>query len=77
MEQVNVLKAIVSGSLPNQRFMVRLPDGRELQAVISPRWGNRKVELSQSVLVELSPFDLTMCRIVPPDDDSFEVRRYS
>jgi len=62
------LTAMVTGCLPNKRYLVRLTDGSELHAVVSPSCKGRRIEPGQTVTVELSPSDASLCRIVPGDD---------
>jgi translation initiation factor IF-1 len=62
------LAAVVTESLPNKRYLVRLADGSELHAVASPSCKGRRSEPGQTVTIELSPSDPSLCRIVPGDD---------
>jgi translation initiation factor IF-1 len=60
--------AIVTDCLPNKRYLVRLTDGSELHAVASPSCKGRRIEPGQTVTIERSPSDPSLCRIVPGDD---------
>jgi translation initiation factor IF-1 len=69
------LTVMVTESLPNKRYGVRLPDGRELQAVLSPACRGHQIEPGQAVTVELSPSNPSLCRIIPIDDGGVVVVR--
>jgi translation initiation factor IF-1 len=63
-----ILTAMVTESLPNRRYLVRLTGGSELYAVVSPGCEGRRIEPGQAVTVELSPSDPWLCRIIPGDE---------
>lgn len=62
-------------ALPNKRYCVRLADGRDLQAVLSPGCNEPQLEPGQAVSIELSPYDPSMCRIISGDDGKAVVVR--
>ncbi len=72
----STIAARITALLPNHRFMVEVADGRELQAVLSPGCTRQAFEIGQTVLVEMSPFDQSMCRIVPEDRGGVVVCEY-
>ena len=75
--QDQAVTATVTESLPNQRYGVRLANGRELRAVLSPRFKGRRFEPGQVVTVELFPSDQSLCRIIPGEgEEGVLVRRY-
>jgi translation initiation factor IF-1 len=75
--RAQTLTATVTESLPNKRYGIRLADGRELRAVLSPGCKGGQFEPGQAVLVELSPSDPSLCRIIPGDDgEAVVVRKY-
>jgi translation initiation factor IF-1 len=66
------LTAMVTESLPNKRYLVRLTDGSELHTVASPRCKGRRIEPGQTVTVEFSASDPSLCRI---RSDSYRLER--
>jgi translation initiation factor IF-1 len=71
------LSATVTESLPNKRYGVRLIDGRELHAVLSPGCKERQIEPGKAVTVELSTSDPLLCRIIPGHNGkAVVVRKY-
>lgn len=55
----------VTAVLPNRRYGVRLADGQELKAVLSPSMKDRWFEEGSFVTIERFPQDPRLCRIVP------------
>ena len=65
-EEPITLKAIVKESLPNATFMVELENGQVVLAHISGRMRKHYIRITPGdpITVEMSPYDLTRCRIV-------------
>lgn len=59
------MPAVVSTVLPDTRFLVTLDNGQELQAYLSGKMRKHRIRIlaGDKVTVELSPYDLTQCRI--------------
>ena len=65
-EEPITLKAVVKESLPNATFMVELENGQVVLAHISGRMRKHYIRITPGdpITVEMSPYDLTRCRIV-------------
>ena len=65
-EEPITLKAIVKESLPNATCMVELENGQVVLAHISGRMRKHYIRITPGdpITVEMSPYDLTRCRIV-------------
>ena len=65
-EEPITLKAVVKESLPNTTFMVELENGQVVLAHISGRMRKHYIRITpgDTITVEMSPYDLTRCRIV-------------
>jgi translation initiation factor IF-1 len=59
------VEGIVTDSMPNAVFKVRLDNGHEIQAHISGKLRQNYIKIlpGDKVIVELSPYDLTRGRI--------------
>ena len=64
-EDVIEVEGIVSESLPNTMFKVKLENGHEVLAHISGKWRMNYIKIlpGDKVKLELSPYDLTKGRI--------------
>ena len=60
------MDGVITDTLPNAMFRVRLDNGQELLAVISGkmRMNYIKILVGDKVTVEMSPYDLTKGRII-------------
>lgn len=65
-EDVISLDGKVEEVLPNAMFRVRLEQGSSVLGVISGKMRQNRIQilLGDKVRVEMSPYDLTKCRIV-------------
>lgn len=65
-EDVINLDGKVEEVLPNAMFRVRLEQGSSVLGVISGKMRQNRIQilLGDKVRVEMSPYDLTKCRIV-------------
>lgn len=65
-EEPITLKAVVREALPNAMFKVELENGHLILAHISGRMRKFWIRITpgDTVTVEMSPYDLTRCRIV-------------
>ncbi|NLI94539.1 MAG: translation initiation factor IF-1 [Erysipelotrichaceae bacterium] len=67
MARADVMKfpAVVIEALPNVTFMVRLENGMEILATVSGKIKKHNIRIlpGDRVTVEISPYDLTRCRI--------------
>jgi len=65
-DDVIQMKAVVQEALPNAMFRVELDNGHKVLAHISGKMRKHFIRIlpGDSVLVELSPYDLTRGRIV-------------
>ena len=65
-EDVIQMKAVVNEALPNAMFRVELENGHKVLAHISGKMRKHFIRIlpGDSVLVELSPYDLNRGRIV-------------
>lgn len=65
-EDLIQLKAVVTQTLPNATFKVKLETGQEVMATISGkiRMHYVKILCGDSVNVEMTPYDLSKARIV-------------
>lgn len=64
-EDVIELEGVVSETLPNAQFKVKLPNGHEILAHISGKLRMNFIRIlpGDKVTVEMSPYDLTKGRI--------------
>ena len=69
-EEPITLKAVVREALPNAMFKVELENGHLILAHISGRMRKFWIRITpgDTVTVEMSPYDLTRCRIVNRGD---------
>ncbi|MGB0686299.1 MAG: translation initiation factor IF-1, partial [Planctomycetota bacterium] len=60
------LTAVVRETLPNATFKVELENGQQILAHISGKMRMHYIRITpgDTVTIELSPYDLTRCRIV-------------
>ncbi|RMH02059.1 MAG: translation initiation factor IF-1 [Planctomycetota bacterium] len=65
-EEPITVKAVVREALPNAMFKVVLENGHEVLAHISGRMRKHYIRITpgDTVTVEMSPYDLTRCRVV-------------
>jgi translation initiation factor IF-1 len=65
-EDVISLEGKIEEVLPNAMFRVRLEQGSEVLGFISGKMRQNRIQilLGDRVRVEMSPYDLTKCRIV-------------
>ncbi len=65
-EEPLTLQATVREALPNATFQVELPNGHVILAHISGKMRKFYIRITpgDTVTVEMSPYDLTRCRIV-------------
>lgn len=65
-EDVISLEGKIEEVLPNAMFRVRLEQGSEVLGFISGKMRQNRIQilLGDRVKVEMSPYDLTKCRIV-------------
>ncbi len=65
-EEPITLKAVVRESLPNATFLVELENSQVVLAHISGRMRKHYIRITpgDTITVEMSPYDLTRCRIV-------------
>ncbi|MCH2111872.1 MAG: translation initiation factor IF-1 [Planctomycetes bacterium] len=65
-EEPITVKAVVREALPNAMFKVELENGHEVLAHISGRMRKHYIRITpgDTIIVEMSPYDLTRCRIV-------------
>lgn len=65
-EEPLTLQATVREALPNATFLVELPNGHTILAHISGKMRKFYIRITpgDTVTVEMSPYDLTRCRIV-------------
>ena len=65
-EEPLTLSAVVKETLPNATFNVELENGQQILAHISGKMRMHYIRITpgDTVTVEMSPYDLTRCRIV-------------
>ena len=65
-EEPITLTAVVKETLPNATFNVELENGQQILAHISGKMRMHYIRITpgDTVTIELSPYDLTRCRIV-------------
>ncbi len=65
-EEPITMTAIVRETLPNAMFKVELQNGQQILAHISGKMRMHYIRITpgDTVTVEMSPYDLTRCRIV-------------
>ncbi len=65
-EEPITMTAIVRESLPNAMFKVELENGHQVLAHISGKMRKHYIRITpgDTITVEMSPYDLTRCRIV-------------
>ncbi|HIA39021.1 MAG TPA: translation initiation factor IF-1 [Planctomycetes bacterium] len=65
-EEPITLSAVVKETLPNATFNVELENGQQILAHISGKMRMHYIRITpgDTVTIELSPYDLTRCRIV-------------
>lgn len=65
-EEPITVTAIVRETLPNAMFQVQLQNGQQILAHISGKMRMHYIRITpgDTVTVEMSPYDLTRCRIV-------------
>lgn len=65
-EEPITVKAVVREALPNAMFKVELENGHQVLAHISGRMRKHYIRITpgDTVTVEMSPYDLTRCRVV-------------
>lgn len=65
-ENVITVKGVVTKTLPNTSFSVKLETGHEITATLGGKMRMHRISVlaGDKVTVELSPYDLTMGRIV-------------
>ncbi len=65
-EEPITVTAIVRETLPNATFQVQLQNGQQILAHISGKMRMHYIRITpgDTVTVEMSPYDLTRCRIV-------------
>ena len=65
-EEPITVVAVVRETLPNAQFMVELENGQTILAHISGKMRMHWIRITpgDTVTIEMSPYDLTRCRIV-------------
>lgn len=65
-EEPITVQAVVKEALPNAMFRVQLENGHEVLAHISGKMRMNYIRITpgDTITVEMSPYDLTRCRIV-------------
>lgn len=65
-EEPITVRAVVREALPNAMFKVELDNGHQVLAHISGRMRMHYIRITpgDTVTVEMSPYDLTRCRVV-------------
>ncbi len=65
-EEPITVQAVVREALPNATFRVELENGHEVLAHISGKMRMHYIRITpgDTITVEMSPYDLTRCRIV-------------
>ena len=60
------MEGIVTETLPNHQFIVKLSNGHKVTAYVSGkiRMNSIMISLGDSVTIEMSPYDLTRGRII-------------
>ncbi|MCK5085533.1 translation initiation factor IF-1 [Candidatus Parcubacteria bacterium] len=66
MKEIVQVEGIVTETLPGTKFKVKIDEGHELLAHISGRMRMNYIKIlpGDTVIVEMSPYDLTKGRIV-------------
>jgi len=65
-EEPITLYAVVKEALPGATFMVELENGQQVHAHMSGRMRKHYIRITpgDTITIEMSPYDLTRCRIV-------------